>query len=148
MYFSQSYLGIRCCANSLLLLYLVIAVFGAYKSLAIEGAGIAVHCGYDIFQVFYLSNNVAPNWCAPYCATLDFVLGFWVIDLFKSRDLPVNESFVTVLYVLLGSSHRHVVPGDNNIKLQYYVGVYPILARLANSCIHHGGGHQQGSALS
>lgn len=73
------------------LVFLVIAVFGAYKSLAIVGAGIAAHGGYDIFHVFYLSNNVAPIWWASFCATVDFVLGFWVIYLSKSRDLQVKK---------------------------------------------------------
>lgn len=68
----------------------ILIVIGAYKSLAIVGAGIAAHGGYDIFHVFYLSNNVAPTWWAPFCATVDFVLGFWVIYLSKSRDLQVK----------------------------------------------------------
>lgn len=71
--------------------FLVIAVFGAHKSLAIVGAGIAAHGGYDIFHVIYFSKHVAPTWWAPFCASVDFVLGFWVIYLAKNRDLQIKK---------------------------------------------------------
>nr|WP_136252409.1 DUF6010 family protein [Ningiella ruwaisensis] len=67
-----------------------IAILGAYKSLVIVGLGIVVHGAYDIIHAVYLNNSVSPSWWPAFCATVDIVLGSWVIYSCKKGRLQLQ----------------------------------------------------------
>jgi hypothetical protein len=75
---------------SIALVFITLALYGAYKSLFIVGLAIALHGAYDILHILKFKETVAPIWWAPFCAAVDFVVGVWVMYLFKIRGLQVK----------------------------------------------------------
>jgi hypothetical protein len=72
-------------------IFILLALYGAYKSLFVVGLAIALHGVYDILHIVQFTETVAPTWWAPFCATVDFVVGIWVVYLSKKRVAQVNQ---------------------------------------------------------
>ncbi|MGB3725415.1 MAG: hypothetical protein WA981_06585 [Glaciecola sp.] len=71
--------------------FIVLALYGAYKSLFVVGFAIALHGVYDILHLLQFKDTVAPLWWAPFCAAVDFVIGMWVMYLSKKQTVQVKQ---------------------------------------------------------
>lgn len=66
--------------------FVLLAIYGAYKSLFVVGLGILLHGVYDILHIVKFKEIVAPTWWAPFCVAVDCLLGIWVMYLSKKED--------------------------------------------------------------
>ncbi|MBF7072310.1 hypothetical protein ISG33_02690 [Glaciecola sp. MH2013] len=71
--------------TSIAFVFILFALYGAYKSLFVVGLAIALHGVYDILHYLQFTETVAPSWWAPFCAAVDFVVGIWVMYLSKKQ---------------------------------------------------------------
>lgn len=71
-------------------IFILLALYGAYKSLFVIGLAIMLHGAYDILHIFQFKESVAPTWWAPFCAAVDFVIGIWVTYLSKKQVMQVK----------------------------------------------------------
>ncbi|MDM7861641.1 hypothetical protein QTP81_13655 [Alteromonas sp. ASW11-36] len=76
-------IGIAC-------IFVIVAFYGAFKSLFVVGFAIALHGVYDVLHFLKFTETVAPTWWAPFCATVDFIVGAWVMYLSKKQALWVT----------------------------------------------------------
>ena len=71
--------------------FLFLAVFCAKKAPIVIGIALIMHGLYDILHVFVLKHQVAPHWWGEFCASVDIVLGIWVIYLKRSEQTRSNK---------------------------------------------------------
>jgi hypothetical protein len=64
-------------------IFTVVAVVGALRWPLLLGAGIMLHGVFDFVHGDIIDNSGVPEWWPIFCASLDIVLGLWVIFLVK-----------------------------------------------------------------
>lgn len=69
-------------------LFILIALAGALNNIRIIGFGIFMHGVFDVFHHQLIANAGVPDWWPTFCATFDFVFGFWVMYAFKNTTHP------------------------------------------------------------
>ncbi len=63
----------------------VIAIAGALRWPLLIGIGIILHGVFDLLHGHIISNSGVPVWWPAFCASIDIVLGVWVIYLTKTK---------------------------------------------------------------
>jgi hypothetical protein len=66
------------------------AITGALFAPTLVGAGIFAHGLFDVVHGMLIENPGLPHWWPSFCASIDLVLGLWVIILTRSR-LSLNS---------------------------------------------------------
>ncbi len=62
-----------------------VAIAGALFFPTLVGAGIMAHGLFDVGHDLIIDNSGVPAWWPTFCASIDIVLGLWVIGLTRSR---------------------------------------------------------------
>ena len=65
--------------------YSTVALLGALVFPTLVGIGIFAHGLFDLLHDRLVENAGVPIWWPPFCASIDVVLGLWVILLTRSR---------------------------------------------------------------
>lgn len=66
-------------------LFSAIAIFGSLRSPLLVGAGITAHGLFDLVHHGIIQNPGVPSWWPTFCASVDLLLGIWVLGLYYSR---------------------------------------------------------------
>lgn len=68
-------------------IFIVLAIWGSYKSTLIVGAGIALHGIFDFMYSYLYVNHGVPVWWPAFCAGIDIPFGLWVMYFsYKTRS--------------------------------------------------------------
>lgn len=67
------------------LAFSAIAIFGSLRFPLLVGAGIAAHGLFDLVHHVIIQNPGVPSWWPTFCASVDLLLGAWVMGLYYSR---------------------------------------------------------------
>lgn len=62
-----------------------VAIVGALFLPTLVGAGIIAHGLFDVVHGVIIENSGVPIWWPSFCASIDVLLGLWVIILTRSR---------------------------------------------------------------
>ena len=62
-----------------------IAIFGSLRFPLLVGAAIAAHGLFDLVHHVVIQNPGVPSWWPTFCASVDVLLGLWVMGLYYSR---------------------------------------------------------------
>ena len=62
-----------------------VAIVGALYLPTLVGIGIAAHGLFDLVHDVLITNSGVPTWWPAFCASIDVMLGLWVIILTRSR---------------------------------------------------------------
>jgi hypothetical protein len=62
-----------------------LAILGAFFSPMLVGTGIIAHGLFDVVHSVIIENSGVPTWWPSFCASIDVLLGLWVIILTRSR---------------------------------------------------------------
>ena len=65
-----------------------VAITGALFLPTIVGTGIVAHGLFDIVHDVLIENSGVPAWWPSFCASVDVLLGIWVIILARYRSRP------------------------------------------------------------
>ena len=65
-----------------------VAIVGALYVPTLVGMGIAAHGLFDLVHDVLIENSGVPTWWPAFCASIDVMLGLWVIGLTRSRLTP------------------------------------------------------------
>jgi hypothetical protein len=63
----------------------IVAIVGALYLPTLVGIGIAAHGLFDLVHDGLIENSGVPTWWPVFCASIDVMLGLWVIMLTRSR---------------------------------------------------------------
>ena len=92
------YVLFACMANEAIIeevlaasVFLAIAVAGVYFRPLLLGVGIILHGVFDLFHGAIISNSGVPIWWPAFCASIDVVLGVWVIYLTRSQKRLISN---------------------------------------------------------
>ena len=66
----------------------LVAIVGALYLPTLVGIGIAAHGLFDLVHDGLIENSGVPSWWPAFCASIDIMLGLWVIMLTRSRLRP------------------------------------------------------------
>ena len=66
-----------------------VAIIGALVSPMLVGIGIFAHGLFDLVHDVLIENSGVPAWWPSFCASIDVLLGLWVIVLTRSR-IPLS----------------------------------------------------------
>jgi len=64
------------------------AIIGALFLPTLVGAGIVAHGLFDLVHDVFIENSGVPTWWPSFCASIDVLLGIWVIILTLNRSRP------------------------------------------------------------
>ena len=64
------------------------AIIGALFLPTLVGAGIVAHGLFDLVHDVFIENSGVPTWWPSFCASVDVLLGIWVIILTLKRSRP------------------------------------------------------------
>jgi len=62
-----------------------VAIVGALFLPTLVGTGIIAHGLFDLVHDVFIENSGVPTWWPSFCASIDVLLGLWVIILTRSR---------------------------------------------------------------
>jgi Family of unknown function (DUF6010) len=65
-----------------------VAIIGALFLPTLVGMGIVAHGLFDIVHDVLIENSGVPAWWPSFCASVDVLLGIWVIILTRNRSRP------------------------------------------------------------
>jgi len=71
-------------------IFSAIAIAGAFRSPLLLGIGLFMHGVFDLVHGYIISNSGVPVWWPSFCASIDVVLGLWVIYLAKTKKVLTN----------------------------------------------------------
>ena len=67
------------------IVFSTIAIIGAHVSPMLVGIGINAHGLFDLVHDVFIENSGVPAWWPSFCASIDVLLGLWVVILTRSR---------------------------------------------------------------
>lgn len=77
-------------------IFSILAIVGVFRCPLLLGIGIFMHGVFDLVHGYIISNSGVPVWWPAFCASIDVVLGLWVIYLVKTKkgltNVPKNNS--------------------------------------------------------
>jgi hypothetical protein len=86
------YVLFACMANEAIMaevfvasIFAFLAICGALRWPLLLGIGIFMHGIFDLVHNNFISNSGVPLWWPMFCASIDMVLGTWVIYLVKTK---------------------------------------------------------------
>ena len=62
-----------------------VAIIGALFLPSLVGAGIIAHGLFDLVHDVLIENSGVPSWWPSFCASIDVLLGLWVVILTRSQ---------------------------------------------------------------
>ena len=65
-----------------------VAIIGALFFPTLVGTGIVAHGLFDLVHDVFIENPGVPTWWPSFCASIDVLLGIWVIILTLKRSRP------------------------------------------------------------
>jgi len=71
-------------------IFSVLAIVGVFRWPLLLGIGIFMHGAFDLVHGHIISNSGVPVWWPAFCASIDIVLGIWVIYLVKTKKGLTN----------------------------------------------------------
>lgn len=76
-------------------IFSVLAIVGVFRWPLLLGIGIFMHGVFDVVHGYIISNSGVPIWWPAFCASIDIVLGLWVMYLVKTKkgltNVPKNN---------------------------------------------------------
>ena len=76
-------------------IFSILAIVGVFRWPLLLGVGIFMHGIFDLMHGHIISNSGVPSWWPLFCASIDVVLGLWVIYLVKAKkgltNVPKNN---------------------------------------------------------
>lgn len=66
-------------------IFLLLAILGGLRWQILLGIGIFLHGVFDLMHGYIISNPGVPIWWPAFCASIDIVLGLWVVFLVVIR---------------------------------------------------------------
>lgn len=88
------YVLFACMANEAIMaevfvasIFSILALCGALRWPILLGLGIFMHGIFDLVHNNFISNSGVPLWWPMFCASIDLVLGTWVIYLTKTKPV-------------------------------------------------------------
>ena len=86
------YVLFACIANEAIIaeiivasVFSIIAIAGALRWPILLGVGIVMHGVFDLTHGYLITNAGVPVWWPAFCASIDIVLGAWVIYCVKTK---------------------------------------------------------------